>query len=74
VSSCNDCGIELIGTENFCPESSISTDDSQDAIVIDSALPVSVDYEEVIKVKLNNPQGFEYNTGTYSNHKVIFGT
>jgi RNA polymerase subunit RPABC4/transcription elongation factor Spt4 len=42
MSSCNECGSGLIGTENFCPYcgSSILPDDSQDAIAIDSALPV----------------------------------
>jgi RNA polymerase subunit RPABC4/transcription elongation factor Spt4 len=57
VSSCNNCGSELIGTENFCPYcgGGILTDDSQDVIVINSALPVLADYEEVIKVNLENP-------------------
>lgn len=57
VLSCDGCGSELIGTENFCPYcgSSISADDLQDTIVIDMALPVLSDYEEAVKVKLENP-------------------
>ena len=57
AESCTECGSMLRGTEKFCPScgNCVSTDDTSKEIVLDMTLPISLSYNEAIKVNIDNP-------------------
>ena len=57
AESCTECGSMLQGTEKFCPScgNCVSTDDTSKEIVLDMTLPISLSYNEAIKVNIDNP-------------------